>query len=349
MEFLSEYGLFLAKAITWVVAIAIIIGLIAGTAMKQKGEHKGTIEVDNINDKYIDLEENLQANILGEDHFKKWQKELKAKEKEELKQQKAAIKHGDDSRKPRAFVLDFDGDMRASDTDNLREEITTALMIADSNDEFVIRLESGGGLVHSYGLAASQLDRIKQAGIPLTVCIDKVAASGGYMMACVADKIISAPFAVLGSIGVVAQVPNINRLLKHNKVDIELHTAGEHKRTLTMLGENTSKARKKFQEDLEETHVLFKEFVSRHRPAVDMHEIATGDVWYGSQALDHKLVDKIQTSDDYITSLVKRCDVFEIHYKEKKSLLDKLGLTAEASLSKAFDRAIERLTLGRFF
>ncbi|MFL0798473.1 MAG: protease SohB [Cellvibrionaceae bacterium] len=349
MEFLSEYGLFLAKAVTWVIAIAIIVGLIAGATMKPKGEAKGSIEVENINDKYIDLEENLQASVLSEAEFKQWLKDLKNKEKEEQKQQKAALKQGSVSHKPRAFILDFDGDMRASDTDNLREEITTALMIAESNDEFVVRLESGGGLVHSYGLAASQLDRIKQAGIPLTVCIDKVAASGGYMMACVADKIIAAPFSVLGSIGVVAQVPNIHRLLKHNKVDVELHTAGEHKRTLTMLGENTSKARKKFQEDLEDTHVLFKDFVASHRPAVDIHEIATGDVWYGTQALEHKLVDKIQTSDDYISSLVKDYDVFEVHYKEKKTLLDKLGLTAEASLSRAFDKVLERLTLERFF
>ena len=109
----------------------------------------------------------------------------------------------------------------------------------------------------AYGLAASQMQRIRDKKLKLTVCVDKVAASGGYMMAVVADKIIAAPFAVLGSIGVLAQVPNFHRLLKKHDVDFEMLTAGKYKRTLTMFGENTDKGREKFQEDIEDTHVLF--------------------------------------------------------------------------------------------
>lgn len=346
MEFLSEYGLFLAKAVTWVIAIAVVVGLIAGAAMKQKGESKGSIEIENINEKYQDYKEEILESVLTEQDYKEHQKSLK---KEEKVKQKSSKSKDETERKPRVYILDFDGDIRASATEDLREEISSALLVVEPKDEIIVRLESGGGLVHSYGLAASQLDRIKKAGVPLTICIDKVAASGGYMMACVADKIIAAPFAVLGSIGVVAQMPNFNRLLKHNKVDIELHTAGEHKRTLTMVGENTAKARKKFQEDLEDTHVLFKDFVKDHRPKLDIQEIATGDVWYGTQALEHKLVDELSTSDDHILSFMKTHDIYSIQHREKKGIAEKLGLSVEAAISRSLDKMISRFNFERFF
>ena len=112
--------------------------------------------------------------------------------------------------------------------------------------------------------------------IGMNATFDKVAASGGYMMACIGDRILSAPFAVLGSIGVVAQIPNLHRLLKKHDVDYEVLTAGEYKRTLTVFGENTDKGRQKFQEDLELTHVLFKDFVSRYRPQLDIDQVLGG-------------------------------------------------------------------------
>lgn len=196
----------------------------------------------------------------------------------------------------------------------------------------VLRLESGGGLVHSYGLAASQLARIRQAGIPLTVCIDKVAASGGYMMACIGEKIISAPFAVLGSIGVVAQLPNINRLLKKHDIDVEMLTAGEYKRTLTVLGENTEKGREKFQEDLNVTHQLFKDFVARYRPQLHIDEVATGEVWLGIAALNRKLVDTLQTSDEYLSERARSANLFHLHFAERKSLQERIGMAASGTV-----------------
>ena len=131
----------------------------------------------------------------------------------------------------------------------------------------MVRLESGGGLVHGYGLAAAQLVRLKDAGLTLTVCVDKVAASGGYMMACVADKVVAAPFAVIGSIGVVSQLPNFHKWLKNHDVDYEMFTAGDYKRTVTVFGENDAEDRAKYQEELEQTHALFKHFVNTYRPA----------------------------------------------------------------------------------
>jgi serine protease SohB len=206
----------------------------------------------------------------------------------------------------------------------------------------LVKVESPGGLVHSYGLAASQLRRIRDAEVPLTIAVDKVAASGGYMMACVANQIVAAPFAVLGSIGVLAQLPNFHRLLQKNNIDFELFTAGEYKRTVTMFGENTDKGREKFLEDIEETHELFKDFVSSNRPALDMARVATGEVWYGSKALEVGLVDALQTSDAFVQQRLPDWDVFEVKFVHKKNWQEKLGLAAEGALEKAFLKIWQR-------
>ena len=227
------------------------------------------------------------------------------------------------------YVLDFKGDMAASAVESLREEITLILSTAKAGrDRVVVRLESPGGMVHGYGLAAAQLVRLRDAGFHLTICVDKVAASGGYMMACIANEIISAPFAIVGSIGVVAQVPNFNRLLKDNKIDFELYTAGQYKRTVTMFGENTEEGKAKFEEELQQTHALFKHFVEKYRPQLNIEKVATGEHWYGRDALDLNLVDKLQTSDEYLLSLLTQHDVYSIQTRKKPTLGEKLGLQA---------------------
>ncbi|EXA91283.1 peptidase S49 family protein [Acinetobacter sp. 1289694] len=227
------------------------------------------------------------------------------------------------------FVLDFKGDIQASAVENLREEITLILATAKAGrDRIVVRLESPGGMVHGYGLAAAQLVRLRDAGFHLTICVDKVAASCGYMMACIANEIIAAPFAIVGSIGVVAQVPNFNRLLKEHNVDFELYTAGQYKRTVTMFGENTPEGKAKFEEELQQTHVLFKHFVEKYRPQLNVDKVATGEHWYGEDALDLNLVDKLQTSDEYLLALLPQHDVYVINTRKKATLGEKLGLQA---------------------
>ena len=229
----------------------------------------------------------------------------------------------------KVYVLDFKGDTAASAVESLREEITLILATAKvGRDRVVLRLESPGGMVHGYGLAAAQLVRLRDAGFNLTICVDKVAASGGYMMACIANEIISAPFAVVGSIGVVAQVPNFNRLLKEHHVDFELYTAGQFKRTVTMFGENTAEGKAKFEEELQQTHELFKHFVEKYRPQLNVEKVATGEHWYGKDALELNLVDKLQTSDEYLLSLLAQHDVYVIDTRRKPTLGEKLGLQA---------------------
>lgn len=234
------------------------------------------------------------------------------------------------------YVLDFKGDMAASAVESLREEITLILSIAKAGrDRVIVRLESPGGMVHGYGLAAAQLVRLREAGFHVTICVDKVAASGGYMMACIANEVLSAPFAIVGSIGVVAQVPNFNRLLKENKIDFELYTAGQYKRTVTMFGENTEEGKAKFEEELQQTHALFKHFVEKYRPQLNVEKVATGEHWYGQDALDLNLVDKLQTSDEYLLGLLPQHDVYLIQTRKKPTLGEKLGLQA-AQIADSF-------------
>ncbi|WP_273779466.1 protease SohB [Acinetobacter sp. GSS19] len=242
------------------------------------------------------------------------------------------------------FVIDFKGDIQASAVENLREEITLILATAKAGrDRVVVRLESPGGMVHGYGLAAAQLVRLRDAGFHLTICVDKVAASGGYMMACIANQILSAPFAVLGSIGVVAQVPNFNRLLKEHHVDFELYTAGEYKRTVTMFGENTAEGKAKFEQELQQTHRLFKHFVEKYRPKLNVEKIATGEHWYGQDALDLNLVDQLQTSDEYLLGLLAQHDIYVISTRRKPTLGEKLGLQAAQLADHVIPTLVDKL------
>lgn len=328
MDFLSEYGLFSAKLITVLVLLIGVSIFIVFIIQRSRASHEERLEVKYLNDRYETMALTLKSAILPRRAFKQALKEFKAKKKQgqKLPAQPAF--------KKRVFVLRFHGDPRALAVSALREEITAALMLATERDEVVVLLESPGGLVHSYGLAASQLQRIKDRGIPLTVCVDKVAASGGYMMACVADQIIAAPFAVVGSIGVVGQLPNFNRMLKNHDIEFELITAGEYKRTLTLFGENTDKGRAKFRDDIEETHALFKAFVRDHRGTVDIDKVSTGEHWYGVQALALKLVDAIRTSDDYLKEAANKADLYELTYLRKKGLRDRLLTPAAQGLAE---------------
>lgn len=333
--------MFLAKAVTVVVAILVIIGFAVAAGMKNNSKEKGRVAVEKLNDEFEDMADAIKAVAIDEKELKKQEKERKKQEKAEAKKKKD--KTETEQRKRRVFVLNFDGDIKASDTEDLRQAITSVLSIAEETDEVVVKLESPGGMVHSYGLAASQLARITAKKIPLTVCVDKVAASGGYMMACVADKIVAAPFAIIGSIGVVAQIPNFHRVLKKHDVDYEILTAGEYKRTLTMFGENTEKGKQKFIEDLEDTHQLFKDFIRNHREKVDVEGVATGEIWFGTRAIDKNLIDEIATSDEYLSNLHPENDIFEVRYEHKKSLQEKLGMSVGGAIETTLTKLLSKL------
>ena len=384
MEFLFEYLGFLARAVTIVVAIIVVLGFFFANASRRGGQGgaEGVLEVKHLNRELDDLKAALEGAVVSPEEQKLLMKareaEEKKKRKADAKAAKAAHKEAqkqeklekqakkaagasgdaedqdhpepatDDARDEpgKVYVLSFVGDLQASAVDQLRQEVTSVLTVATPSDEVVVRLESPGGVVHGYGLAASQMQRIREQKIPLTATIDKVAASGGYMMAAVADKILAAPFAVVGSIGVVAQVPNVHRLLKKHDVDVELITAGEHKRTLTTLGENTDEGREKFTEQLEDIHQLFQEHVVANREVVDIKQVATGEAWYGQRAMDVKLVDRLITSDSYLAECASEREVYLLRWNVQKKTLERLLGGIGGSLSRGLSNAWQQAGRG---
>jgi serine protease SohB len=361
MDFLFEYLMFLGQVVTLVVAFLVIASALAGFSVKNQGSNQGHLNIRKLNDRVRELRFTMENNLLSADEAKRMHKVESKSEKAEAKKTAKAAKlaakekaarakkhvsvttvdakeeivqpqNGDlealseksEDKKNRTFVIYFEGDTAASGVDFLSLEISAVLTMAGPSDEVVVCLESPGGMVHSYGLAASQMMRIRNKGIPLTAAVDRVAASGGYLMAAVANKILAAPFAVIGSIGVVAQIPNVHRLLKKNDVDVEVLTAGKYKRTLTMLGENTEEGREKFREELEDVHNLFQEFVAENRPELNIEAVATGEAWYGKRALEMKLVDELATSDEYLIALCETRDVYEVVWEETKKPIDKV-------------------------
>ncbi|MCM2971270.1 protease SohB [Larsenimonas suaedae] len=342
MDWLFEFGLFFAKVATFVIAFGVLIVIIAkargGSTARQH------LRIRDRQEYYRQYREQLEAAQQEKSARQQFKKARAKADKKALKSARKA--HKQDKKAPATptlWVLDFNGDIRASREPSFSQEITALLPLLKKGDEVVVRLESGGGLVHAYGLAASQIERLKQGGARLSVCVDKVAASGGYMMACCADHVVAAPFAVIGSIGVVAQVPNFHRFLKKNDVDVEVLTAGRHKRTLTLLGENTEEGRQKFLEDLKSTHQLFKSHVSARRPGLDIEQVADGEIWYGQQALDKGLIDQVTTSDEYIESKSASFKVLEVTLVEKQSPLSRLGGRVQSLVERGVDARIKQV------
>lgn len=323
--FLSSYGLFLAELLTLAVLVIVIVLLIAAN---RRGGHGSGLHIEHLNRRFEETADAVKRAMAG----KRGKKEAKARSKERKREEKARAK--EDSPRPRLFVLDFKGDLRASAAASLREEITAVLAVAGDQDQVLLRLENPGGTVHEHGFAASQLMRIRERKLKLLIAVDKIAASGGYLMACVADHVLAAPFAIIGSVGVVAQLPNFHRLLEEHGVDFEQLTAGRYKRTLTLFGKNTDEGREKLRQELEEVHELFKAQIREHRPQVDVEQIATGEHWYGLRALELKLVDELRTSDDFLLEAAKERDLYHVAFKRRRSLPERMLGGAETLLSR---------------
>lgn len=361
MEFLFDYLSFLLKVATIVTAILVVVSVTIAASVakgaanfrKHQRDTFGHLEVRHLNEFYDHVRTAMEQAAMSPEEAKKAEKSKKRKKDSKTKETDSKKQSEDsdsgkqeeeetetetESDKHTLFVINFEGDIDASRTSNLRHEISAVLTRASEKDEVLVKVESSGGFVHSYGYAASQLLRLKKAGLHLTVAVDKVAASGGYMVAVVADKIMASPFAVVGSIGVAAELPNVNRLLKKHDVDYEVITAGEHKRTLSMFGENTDEARAKFIEEMEDVHGLFKEFVVEHRQQVDLDVVSTGESWYGERALKINLVDELQTSDEFIMSAVKDSEVYEVSWVIPRKPLSEVLTGAAEVVAKMWNR-----------
>jgi serine protease SohB len=340
-DFIANYGLFLAKTVTFVAAVLVIIA--AGAAASRKVSGGEGLKVENLNERYRKLAGTLKKSVVSRKAAKALAKAEKAAAKKAAKSAGKA-----EEARPRLFVIDFKGDIKATGVAALREEVSAVLAVAGDGDEVLMRLENAGGMVHEHGLAASQLLRLREAGVKLTVAVDRVAASGGYLMACIADRIVAAPFAILGSIGVLAQLPNFNRMLDNHGVEFEQIAAGKYKRTVTMFGKNTEEDRDKLRQELEDVHKLFQEAVGRYRPDLDMDDVATGEHWYGSRAIDLALADDLATSDELLVSAVEDRDVYKVTYEVKQPLPKKVLHSMDAIAERAADVLWRRLQESRY-
>ena len=320
-SFVSQYALFLAEAATVVLALVALVGGFVVLA-RRKGKDAGQIQVADVNRQFEAAGDRIDAVRLPKKNLKTLLKQRKAERK--ARQQRAEAE-------PCTYLLDFKGDIRASAFVALREEISAILQVAKPGDAVLLRLESAGGMVNRYGLAAAQLLRLRDARLPLTVMVDTVAASGGYLMAAAADRIVASPFALVGSIGVIAQIPNFHRWLQARDIDWEQFTAGKYKRTVTLFGENTEAGRAKLREELEEIHARFRAFVQDRRAQLDMEKAATGEAWLGSQALELGLVDELATSDEIIRSACQRGRVLHVSFQRKLTLPERLRVSVQSA------------------
>lgn len=317
----QELLLFVAKAAIGVVSAGIVVILIARAARSGGESARGRLRVTRLNDRVGELEAIVRLPRLGKKERKAW-----------IKKREAEESGFETSGQPATFVIDFKGDLQASAVEELRETVSAVIAGHREGDEVLLRIESPGGTVHGYGLAASQLARLRAAKLRVVACVDKVAASGGYMMACESDEVVAAPFAIVGSIGVVASVPNLHRLLEKYGVDYEEMTAGEHKRTVSLFGKIEPEGREKFLEQLAEIHTLFREHVLRNRPNAKAELIATGEHWAASQAVELGLVDRIATSDDEVMRRVKEREVYEVSFRRPRSWQSRMGRAAAMQL-----------------
>lgn len=342
MEILLDYAVFLAKTVTLFLAALFLIGGIASIATRHRqAKPQGYIEVQKLNSVFKNYEMVMHEAMLPPADFKQYLKQQDNVDKEADKKAAAEKKSfsKDQDAKPhpsrkRLFYLEFKGDIQASSVAGLCQEVSAVLVSANQQDEILMSIESGGGTVSGYGFGASQLQRIRDKGLHLTVAVDKVAASGGYLMACIANKIIASPFALVGSIGVMAQIPNFHRLLKKHDVDMDVFTAGEFKRTVTLFGENTDVAKAKFQQELESVHDQFKAAVLQYRPDLDIARASTGETWLAEEAKGIGLVDELSTSDAYLMDACKSADVFKVKWVSKRTPLEKIMNRAEAHLTR---------------
>tara|TARA_Y200000002_G_scaffold81039_1_gene63976 strand:- start:827 stop:1846 length:1020 start_codon:yes stop_codon:yes gene_type:complete len=337
MEILVDYLIFLLKVFTIALAITLPLLIIIGSS-KNKSQPKGKLSITNLSDKFEDMGNALKGSLMNPKELKKFNKDLSKDKKKKNKTENEET----------VFVLNFNGDIQASEVEKLKQEVNSILLSESECKEVVLKVESGGGSAYAYGLCAAELKRLVDNEISLTVCIDKVAASGGYLMSCVATKIIAAPWAIVGSIGVIAQLPNFHRLLKKNSIDFEMHTAGAFKRTLTTLGENTEEGREKFKSELEDLHLIFKNFVKEQRPQVDTEVVATGEVWQGEEAVKVGLVDSLETSDNYLVNLSKEAKLLEIEFVEKKNLTERFAFSMQLIIEKTLFKFYDLINRDRF-
>lgn len=226
-------------------------------------------------------------------------------------------------------VLKFKGDIRASARFAFAKLVDEVVLNAREFKEVVVVVESPGGGVSEYGMLFAELERMRKCeeNFQLTVVVDTVAASGGYLMSLPAHKILAAPFAMVGSIGVVSFIPNIRELLEANKIKPRTFTAGDFKRTVTLTDEGDEKSAEQYKQQLALIHEQFKQALKKYRPQVELEKVATGEAWLASTTVEKELqlVDGLNTSHALLLEMNQSFDLVEYSSKaERKTFLKRI-------------------------
>lgn len=239
-------------------------------------------------------------------------------------------------------VLTFVGDIGAKQYKSFGQLIDEVIINKSEIDEVVVVVNSPGGAVSPYGNVYSQMERVRDAGLKLTVCIDVVAASGGYLMSLPAHKIIAAPFSMVGSVGVMAFVPNLRGLLEDYNINPRTFTAGKYKRTVSLTDEATEEEVEKFKQQLNAIHRLFLEAVKKYRKDVKMEVVETGEHWTARESVELGLglVDDIATSQQYLLEANRDRDLIILSQKR--------GFWEGGLLSRFVQGVIEKIELRLF-
>lgn len=217
----------------------------------------------------------------------------------------------------------------------------------------VLRVDSPGGTVAASEEIATY---VKECEKPVVVSVGDVGASGAYMISSQADSIWANPGSSVGSIGVIAQIPNVSGLLDMVGVEFQTFTAGEYKDAGSAYRDLTKEEEALIQGEVEEAYDQFIDIVAEGRglERAKVEELAIGWTWSGVRAKELGLVDEVGTYRDALEDAAERGGIegdYEIVTYEDEfgdilgtllSLTDRLGgldaISSEALQREALPR-----------
>lgn len=182
----------------------------------------------------------------------------------------------------------------------------------------VLRINSPGGLIAPAQEVYQAIERLGQKK-PVVASMSTIAASGGYYVACAAESIIANPGSLTGSIGVKAQVPNFQELMRKLGVEQETIVSGDLKDAGSPTKEMTPKEREYFQEIVDELSGQFIQVVAQSRDLElqEVQELADGRAFTGTQALDEGLVDELGGMQEAVRILREKAQIKgQVHLRQ---------------------------------
>ncbi|WP_343192796.1 S49 family peptidase [Buchnera aphidicola (Taiwanaphis decaspermi)] len=305
MEFIYSYILFIIKTLSVLFFLHLFSKIIIIYILKK-------------NDIY--LNNTLKVELLN-NHYKKLKNDLSFFQKKKIINQKNVY-----NKKSNLYILDYNDKIKKNKIKKLREEISSIILVAKKNDEVLLRLENTSDIVYEYGLVIAQLQRLRKKGIKLIISIDKIVSNGGYIIACVADHISASPFSIIGPINIVVNIPNIDKYTQTSNLNNQLNDCNTFTK-LTLIKNNTKIYVNKIFNKLDIKKYIRNSFIKDMRPSLNLNKIFNQNYWIGENAINEKLIDSINTSDDILFSKKDTHNLLKIKYVYKSNIVEKYIVT----------------------